>query len=203
GNELTAAAWPVLAEAAGSVATARIRRAVTLGGNVVPGDPAHDPPAALLAVGAVAEVASATGTRRAPVAGLTVAPDELVVAFELPNRLPRTGSAYLKHLVRGVWEYASVGVAAVVRLDGDGALEHLAVALGSAAPSTRAVHTDEFAGMRPTGDVVAAIAAKAAAASDPWTDVRGSAAYKRRMVEEFTRRAVHEALNRTKETPQS
>ncbi|MBO0830299.1 MAG: molybdopterin-dependent oxidoreductase, partial [Streptosporangiales bacterium] len=48
GNELTAAAWPVLAEAAGSVATARIRRAVTLGGNVVPGDPAHDPPAALL-----------------------------------------------------------------------------------------------------------------------------------------------------------
>ncbi|MBO0891080.1 MAG: hypothetical protein J2P14_09195, partial [Acidothermales bacterium] len=56
---------------------------------------------------------------------------------------------------------------------------------------------------RPTGDVVAAIAAKAAAASDPWTDVRGSAAYKRRMVEEFTRRAVHEALNRTKETPQS
>lgn len=197
-----AASWPVLAEAAESVATARIRRAVTLGGNVAPGDPAHDPPVALLAAGAVAEVVSAAGTRRVPVAGLTLAPDELLVAFELPHPLPRTGSAYLKHLVRGVWEYACVSAAAVVRVDGGGAIEHLAVVLGSAAPSTLAVPVDEFVGARPD-DVIDAIAAKAAATSDPWTDVRGSAAYKRRMAGEITRRAVRTALGRAKEAPQS
>ncbi|WP_329140350.1 FAD binding domain-containing protein [Streptomyces sp. NBC_01476] len=195
------AAWPVVTEAVGSVATARIRRMVTLGGNIAAADDSHDPPVALAAAGALLTVRSARSTRTLRITDAAdLRAGELIQDIRLP--LPahgQTGSAYEKFLVRGVWEYACVNVAAVVHLDDSGTVERLTVAVGSVTGGPVLV---DLAGLR-GGTVDSALteeaARRAAAGTRPYGDVRGSAPYKSRMIAEFTRRAVTRAALRAAE----
>ena len=175
------ALWTVVAEAAASVATGRIRRAVTLGGNVAAFDPSHDPPVALAAVGATARLSGTRGERVVPVRELTeLASGELIVDFHLPAPVPGTGSAYEKFLVRGVWEYACVSAAAVITPSGG------TLVIGS-------VHNGPL--VVPVTDDDSAVES-ALRTAEPWSDVRGSADYKRHMIAEFSRRALRAARRR-------
>ncbi|GHH77162.1 carbon-monoxide dehydrogenase medium subunit [Streptomyces sulfonofaciens] len=195
-------AWPVLTEAAGSVATGRIREMVTLGGNIAARDDSHDPPVALTAVGATLAVRSATGSRTLTVPeAARLRPDELIEHVRVPLPAPRTGSAYEKFLVRGVWEYACVNVAAVVTLEADGTAGHLALAVGSVAGGPVAVDLTGLAGAPADAALVAEAADRAAATTSPYGDVRGSAAYKTRMIAEFARRALTTAVRRAAAAP--
>lgn len=181
-HPLVRAQWTVVAEAAASVATGRIRRAVTIGGNVAAFDPSHDPPVALAAVDATARIAGPHGERTVPLRTLTeLEPGELIVDFRLPPPAPGTGSAYEKFLVRGVWEYACVSAAAVVSPAGS------TLVIGS-------VHNGPL--VVPVDTTIEAAAESAAALAEPWSDVRGSAAYKRHMIAEFSRRALRSATRR-------
>ncbi|MCF3960703.1 FAD binding domain-containing protein [Streptomyces fuscigenes] len=202
--------WPVFTEACGSVATGRIRRLVTLGGNIAAHDDAHDPPVALTALGADLTVRAARGGSRTlsvpealrPAADGGLRPGELLVAVTLPTR-PRgaaTGSAYRKYLVRGVWEYACVHVAAVVGLDGEGRATRLSLAVGSVEGGPVAVPLDGLLGGRFDADLVEEAARAAASGTRPYDDVKGSAAYKTRMIGEFSRRALTEAAHRARGT---
>lgn len=192
-----AAVWPVVTEAAGLVATARIRRLVTLGGNIAAHDETHDPPVALAAVGAALAVRGARGARTLPVGEVgRLRDDELIEHVTLPLPAARTGSSFQKFLVRGLWEYACVHVGAVVRLDGAGAAQRLSLAVGSVEGGPVAVDLADLVG-RPFDDALVDRAARAAAsATRPRSDVRGTAAYKTCMIEEFARRALAEAGRR-------
>jgi carbon-monoxide dehydrogenase medium subunit len=193
-------AWPVAAEAIGSVATTRIRRLVTLGGNLAALDPTHDPWCGLIAAGASAELHRAgSEPARIPLEGLDrgALKGALLAAVHLPATPPRTGSAYRKYLVRGVWEYACVAVGAVVTLDPDSdTIATARVALGSVAREIVLVDAGALTGHPGDPERVDAVAEAAAAACDPWDDVRGSAAYKRRMVAVHTGRALRDAIGR-------
>jgi aerobic carbon-monoxide dehydrogenase medium subunit len=192
-----AAVWPALTEAAGSVATGRIRRLVTLGGNLAARDDRHDPPVALAALGATLIVRGAGGERPLRVADLPeLRADELLVAVRLPLPAGRTGSAFEKFLVRGVWEYACVNVAAVVGLDEAGAVRRIGLAVGSVADGPVDVDLADLLGGAPDDALLAEAARRAAAGTRPYGDVRGSAAYKTRMIAEFTRRALTRAIAR-------
>jgi len=195
--------WPVLTEAAGSVATERIRRMVTLGGNVAARDETHDPPVALTAVGATAVLRSATGTRSLTVPELDLLrADELIECFRVPLPADRTGSAYEKFLVRGVWEYACVHVAAVVTLDAEGRADRLSLAVGSVEGGPAAIDLSGLLGAPADRGLIDAAAAQAAATTQPYDDVKGSAAYKTHMIAEFSRRALTTAVRRaTGRTP--
>src|SRR5215467_2301980 len=57
---------PALSETFSHVATIRIRNQATVGGNLAHADPAQDPPPMLIALGALAVVASRLGQRRVP-----------------------------------------------------------------------------------------------------------------------------------------
>ncbi|GGI95350.1 FAD binding domain-containing protein [Streptomyces brasiliensis] len=196
-DERLARLWPVVTEAAGSVATGRIRRLVTLGGNIAARDESHDPPVALTAVGAALAVRGATGARTLAVTEADrLRPDELIEHVRLPLPTARTGSAYEKFLVRGVWEYACVNVAAAVALAEDGTVRQLALAVGSVAGGPVAVDLMGLTGVRPDRHLVAAAADRAAAGTTPYSDVTGSAAYKTRMIAEFSRRALISAIRR-------
>ncbi|MEU3984369.1 FAD binding domain-containing protein [Streptomyces sp. NPDC026672] len=189
--------WPVVTDAARSVATGRIRRLVTLGGNIAARDADHDPPVALTAVGATLAVRHADGTRTLALSDLgPLRPGELIEHVRLPLPTARTGSAYEKFLVRGVWEYACVNVAAVVALDGDGTVDRLALAVGSVAGGPVAVDLTGLTGARPDRRLVEEAADRAAAGTTPYSDVKGSAAYKTRMIAEFARRALTTAIHR-------
>jgi CO/xanthine dehydrogenase FAD-binding subunit len=98
-----------------------------------------------------------------------------------------------------VWEYACVHVAAVVALDADGRTTRLSLAVGSVESGPVSVALDGLLG-RPFDEGVADEAAKtAASATRPYDDVKGSAAYKTRMIAEFSRRALTEAAQRARD----
>ena len=192
-----AAAWPALTAAAGSVATGRIRRMVTLGGNVCAHDDSHDPPVALTALGAEMTVRSAGATRTLRVEQVAqLRPDELVLDFRLARPAARCGSAFEKFLVRGVWEYACVNVAAVVGLDAAGAADRLSLAVGSVEGGPVPIDLSDLIGAAADRGLVEEAARRTAAATRPYCDVRGSAAYKTLMIAEFTRRALAGAIRR-------
>jgi aerobic carbon-monoxide dehydrogenase medium subunit len=191
-----------LADAFSRIATPRVRAWATLGGNLAHADPAQDPPPALMAFDAIVELAGPGGSRRdVPVASLfvdhfTTSLDaaELIVAVRVPRVVPGTRAHYVKFLPRSQDDYATVSVAALVRLEPDGSVAHARVALGGVGPvPIRATQVEQaLLGGPLTKDAIAAAASVVTSAIDPLTDARGTAAYKRDMAVVWTRRALEE-----------
>jgi CO/xanthine dehydrogenase FAD-binding subunit len=203
-----AAAWPAVTEAAGSVATARIRRMATLGGNIAASDDSHDPPVALAAAGARLTVRGALSGRTLAIGEVgALRGDELIQDVRLPLTAPEqgaVGSSFQKFLVRGLWEYACVNAGAVVRLDARGAVRDLSLAVGSVTGGPVQIDLADLsaeAGGAAGGieRMIDEATRRAAEQTRPYSDVRGSAAYKTRMIAEFARRALSTAALRAAE----
>jgi carbon-monoxide dehydrogenase medium subunit len=149
-------------------------------------------------------VRSAEGTRTVPVREFhtgpyetAVGPAEILTEIRVPVR-PGAGSAYEKVERRaGDWPIAAAG--AFVTLDGDTVAD-----VGIGLTAVGAPHfcapaaEDALRGREPTDDALAAAAAAAAEASDPSTDQRGPAEYKRHLAGELTLRALRRALARAR-----
>ncbi|MEA2660894.1 MAG: aerobic carbon-monoxide dehydrogenase medium subunit [Chloroflexota bacterium] len=192
---------PALARTFAAVATVRIREQATVGGNLAHADPAQDPPVTLLALDGRAVAASAAGTRTIPLDELFVdvfetslRADELLVRIELPPLPGGARATYKKFLPSTLDDYATVSVAVVVAVDGGGRCTHARIALGGAAPvPLRAREAERALLGRPLDDAAIREAAeRAAAATDPIDDLRGSAEYKRAMARVWTERALRE-----------
>ncbi len=184
------------------IATVRIRHQATVGGNLAHADPAQDPPPTLIAFNATVTVAGRGGARRDIaieelfVDHLTTSlvEGEIIVGVRIPPVAAGTRATYLKFLPRSQDDYATVSVAAALRIDGDGRIASPRVALGAVGPTpvrARAVE-DAIAGQRPSAGLFANAAALVRDAIAPLDDVRGSAAYKRDMAVVWTRRALEQ-----------
>jgi carbon-monoxide dehydrogenase medium subunit len=195
---------PALAENFARVATIRIRNQGTVGGNLAHADPAQDPPPMLIALGAEAVVASKSGQRRIPLDAFFVdyfetalRPGEVLLSVELPPLPAGTGVTYKKFLPRTQDDYATVSVAAAMRVGPDRLCEDIRVALGASA--TTPIHArkveDALRGQRLDAQKIAEAAALVRDEVDPLDDLRGSAAYKREMARVWTRRALQELLD--------
>ncbi len=190
---------PALATTFGHVATVRIRNQGTIGGNVAHADPAQDPPPMLIALDAEAVLTSASAERIVPLDEFfvdylttTLQPAEVLTSIRIPPLPPGTRATYAKFLPRTHDDYATVSVAATMRLDADGRCAHVRVALGGAAGTpvhARAVE-DALRGEVPTDQRIADAAARVLDLVDPPDDARGSPAYKRRMARVWTERAL-------------
>jgi carbon-monoxide dehydrogenase medium subunit len=185
-----AAGPSLLAQAARVVAYPAIRTRGTIGGSVALADPAADYPVALIAAEASIEIASATGTRRVAAVDFfhgffetALATGEIVAAVHVPPGPAGAGAAYEKlSLVAG--DFAIVSVAAI----GD---THARIAVGGCAMKPL------FITSVATTDAALLAAGRALAAdSDPPSDHRASAAYRRRVVPEMIRRAGRAAAAR-------
>ena len=184
------------------IATVRIRHQATVGGNLAHADPAQDPPPTLIAFNATVTVAGRGGARRDIaieelfVDHLTTSlvEGEIIVGVRIPPVAAGTRATYLKFLPRSQDDYATVSVAAALRIDGDGRIASPRVALGAVGPTpvrAQAVE-DAIAGQRPSAGLFANAAALVRDAIAPLDDVRGSAAYKRDMAVVWTRRALEQ-----------
>ena len=71
-SSLIAEDLPLLADTFRKVATPRIRNMATIGGGLVNGDPAQDPPPSLIALGASAVLTSRNGERTVPIEKLFI-----------------------------------------------------------------------------------------------------------------------------------
>jgi carbon-monoxide dehydrogenase medium subunit len=196
---------PALTRTFASVATVRVRNQATLGGNLAHADPAQDPPPMLMALGAGVVATSATGERTIPVDELFVdvfttslRADEILTSVRFPALAPGTRVTYLKFLPQTADDYATVSVAAALRLAEDGTVADVRIALGACGPTPVRARSVETAlnGARPEARRIADAAARVDADIEPFDDVRGSAAYKREMARVFTERALTSLVER-------
>lgn len=197
--------WPGVVEALRLIGSTQIQGRATLGGNLCNASPAADSVPALIAAGAVCEIAGPGGEREAPVHGIvagpgktTLARGEFVVAFRLPQRPARSGDAYLRFIPRTEMDIAVVGAAVALALDDRGVCTRARVALGAVAPTPLLVEAAAAAlvGTRVDAAALEALAAAASAACRPIDDKRGTAAYRIKVAGVLAKRAAAIALSR-------
>ena len=197
---------PALAETYAHVATIRIRNVATVGGALAHADPNQDPPVILMALDAQVRLTSTAGTRAVAIGEFftdyyeTVRqPDELVTEVVVPVPKPHSGSVYLKFLPRTADDYATVGVAATVTIDtATGTCQDCRIAMGCVASTpVRAPEAETLVrGQRLTPELAREAGVLAQQVTDPISDTRGSAEYKRAMAGVFVRRALEQAWQR-------
>ena len=200
--------FPALAYSASRTATVQIRNMGTLAGNICNAAPSADNAAPLLVYGAEVLIVHPGGERVLPLTeffrgpGVTaLAAGEIVKQIRIPAPVARTGSDYQKLSARSKADIAAVGVAAMVVLDEAGVCLNARIALGAVAPvPTLAWRAGNIvAGQVVHHDLIEQAAATAAEECSPISDVRATAAYRRRMVQTLTARALHNSLNRVAE----
>ena len=204
--------YPILAEAARTVASYQLRTRATVAGNLCNASPASDTAPVCLVLDARVVLFGPDGERRLPLNGFFTGPGqtqrqpgEIMTAVEIP--LPPTGYAgrYIKLGRNAVGDLAIVGVAVVGFPDttavsgqrpSTGSGYHFRIALASVAPvPLRASAAEEMLAQGPLDkETIDAAANAAMEAATPISDVRGSAEYRKLMVRNLTRRAVKDVL---------
>ncbi len=201
GSEVIRSENHIMAAAAPWVADPLVRNRGTLCGSLAHHDPEGDWASVLLACGADVVCESRDGGQRTvPIEDFltgmfetALEPTELLVEVRVP-RYSRGGGDYQK-LERKVGDYATVGVAAHLELADDGTIARAGIALTSVHPHNLKVTDAEalLVGNAPSDELFAEAARAAAQACEPSSDVRGSAEFKRGVVDTFARRALANA----------
>lgn len=193
--------YPLLAEAAHSVASYQLRNRATLGGNLCNGSPAADTAPAVLVLEGRIILYGPGGEREVPADGFFLGPGEtamrageLMTAIRLPVPPADAAGLYLKLGRNKAGDLAIAGVAVFGFPDGTASGYRFCIALASVAPvPLRALEAEEVLTANPPGDVTFSLAAeKAMEATSPIDDVRASAAYRRAMVRNLTLRGLRE-----------
>lgn len=195
-----------LAEAALTVGGRQTQNVGTVAGNVVNASPAADLLPALLVANAQVAMMSASGSRSLPLDEFLVdrkqtalAPNELVTSLSLERSGARTGETYLKIGRRGAMEVALVGLAARLRLDESDAIVDARIAVCSVGPKAFRVPEAEAALLgTPGGDAVAEAGRCLQEAARPIDDVRGTAAYRQRVLPGLLATAVSACTERAR-----
>jgi carbon-monoxide dehydrogenase medium subunit len=191
---------PFLAEVFHNVANVRVRNQATVGGVLAEADYASDPPAALIALNAQAHIAGPDGERDLPVAELlrgwyetSLATGEIILDVMVPDPEAGMRLAYRRFVSRSTQDRPCVSVAIAVRSSG-GRCHELRVVVGAvAATPQRFPDVEEMAHGERISDALARKLAQAYATRiEPLSDARGSAWYRRQVVEVLLRRTLLE-----------
>lgn len=207
-DPVVAAVAPLLVDAVGHVGNVRVRNRGTLGGSLAHADPTSEIGAAALCLDGEVVLTRAHGSRTVPVDELfvsylttSIAPGELLTELHLPVSNGRCGASFFE-MVRRTSDFAIVAVAAVVELEADArTVRRARVALSGVADRPMladASLTGELIGNELPYDQLRALGAELARRFDPPDDVHASAAYRRRLIEVLTARALHQAMDRAR-----
>lgn len=192
---------PLLAHVCGLVGDPQVRHRATLGGSVAHGDPASDPPTALLTLDAQLVVRGPSGERTVPASGFfkgifetDLGPQDVLTAIRVPKQAPGAGWSYQKFHRRAI-DWAIVGVAAVVQRD-DGHVAGASVGLTNMGTTPiRATGVEQAVAGADLGGLAAA-ADHAPEGTSPVSDTNASAEYRSELSKILVRRALEEALAR-------
>ena len=198
------ALYPGLLEAADLIGSTQVQGRATVCGNLCNASPAGDSIPALIAAGAVCDIATASGSRELAVEDFVtgvgqnaLATGEFLLGVKLRRPQVSTKDAYLRFTPRTEMDIAVAGVGVSVSLDGAecvaarvaiGAVAKTALLVGEAAEALIGTLLDE-ASLQQAGEACQA-------AAQPISDKRGSAAYRRKVVGVLCRRALAVARDR-------
>lgn len=199
----TAQANHTVASAAPWIADPIVRNLGTVVGSLAHHDPEGDWASVMLACGAELVLSSSTGERVVDIEDFLVdmfttscQPNEMVTEVRVTAHTASGGGNYQK-LERKVGDYATVGVATSLELGDNGDITSAGIALTSVYPhNLKAVEAEQaLVGHAPSDDLFAEAGRIASEACDPASDIRGSATYKRHIVDVFTRRGLAKSLD--------
>ncbi len=196
---------PLLHETMPHIAHAQIRNRGTIGGSLAHADPAAELPAVAVALDAQMYVRSVTDARwvaaRDFYVGLfatAMLPEEMLVEVAFPQLRSGSGWAF-EEVARQHGNYAMCGAAAVVGLDGIGAVEKARLVYFSVGEGP--VVADQAAallvGEQPNAEAIRAAADTAASQDiDPVGDIHAGPAYRRHLAGVLGERVLTRACER-------
>ena len=204
-NSAVAAKVPIIHDCAAGIADVQIRNRGTIGGSVAEADPSGDWATVLLTQNAEVHCLGPKGERTVPFGKFItdayttlLGHDELVreIVVKLPPK--NSGGAYLG-FKRTAPVYPTASVAVQLSMDGD-VCKDAAIAMGCVGLTAIKATEAESAlrGQKISDKLIVTAAEAARAASDPQSDMRGSAQYKRALVGALVKRALEIAMRRAR-----
>jgi CO/xanthine dehydrogenase FAD-binding subunit len=198
--------YPLLAEAARTVASYQLRTRATIVGNLCNASPAGDTTGACMVYDGVLEVHGPSGFRQEPLStfflgpGKTVLkPGDIVTAIQFPIPPPNHAGRYLKLNRNKLGDLSIVGVTVLGYPDNkipSGFLFRIALASVAPIPLVATQAENILADNKIDKTIIASAAQATMEACAPIDDVRGSARYRKLMVRNLTKQALNEVWDR-------
>lgn len=198
--------FPALAEGIGRLGSTHIRNQATIGGNFCGAVPCADTPPICIAGGARLRISSVDSEREVAAEEFFLNPRETVLdggeilkEILIPAQPPASGVSYQRFSLRRGSALSVAAVAARIVLEG-AAIAGARVVLGAVAPVPLLARdcSRSLEGGAPSDDLFTRAAKVAAAEAKPITDLRGSEAFRRDLVEALTLRALRDATERAR-----
>jgi len=195
--------YPLLVEAALSMASPQVRNRGTFAGNICSAVPSADSAPSLMVLGAIVKIKGAAGERTVPMDRFflgprktALSPDEMVTEIDVPKPVDQSRGVYLKLSPRHSMDLAIVGVA-VAGVSEGGICKDVKIALGAVAPTpVRApVAEDMLRDKKITRELIDEAARNAITQCSPIDDHRASLEYRCDMVYAMTKRALNQVFN--------
>lgn len=199
--------YRALADGAEIVGSIQTMNMATIGGNVCNAAPSADTAPPLLTYEAVAVIAGPKGERDVPIEEFWLGPNqtalqqgELLRELRLPAPPANTGGVYVRQTPRKQMDIAVVGVAVLLTLGQGDRIERARIALAAVAPTPIRARKAEAAleGKAASEALFAEAAETATSEASPIGDVRGSAQFRRHLVQVTTERCLQEAAQRAR-----
>ncbi len=194
-----------LARAAWEVGSPQIRNRGTIAGNLITASPANDTITPLVALGSILTLKSLKGERTIPlvdfyndVRRVKLAPEEMIVDIAFPALRANQRGTFIKFALRRAQAISLVNVAIVLTMNGT-LVQEARITLGAVAPTIiHAAAAENYLNGKLLNDEVIQEAARLAMeAARPISDIRGSAQYRKRMIQVITRRGLTAILSKT------
>ena len=201
-----AAEIPVLHDCAANIADPQVRTLGTIGGSVSIADPSSDWPALLHLLDAEIVCRGLQGSRTVSIRDFitdsystSLADGELVTEIRIPVPPANSGGAYLG-FKKAAPAYPAASAGVQLTLTAGNICQAVRLVLGAAGPVpvTAPDLEQSLVGQPLTDEKLQQAAAALVDLSDPPTDARGSAEFKRVMLRSLLLRAAHTAMQRAK-----
>ena len=192
-----------LFEAVNKMAMIQVKNRGTVAGNICRASPAADTIPPLLTLRASVKIVSNGGSKVIPLdqffmgPGQTcLSPYEMVTEIQIPNLLPKSGTAFMR-VSRTAVDLAKVNVASAITIK-DGICHDVSIALGGVAPTPiMALKAGALLkGNRLNQELIGKAALTAADEIIPITDLRSTKEYRKQVSRVLVKRAINKAWER-------
>jgi len=201
--------FPALAEAASLIGTDQVRNTATVGGNLCTGASCCDMAPILIASNASAEIFSTNGKRILTLKDFfvfhketSIVKGELLTKIIVPHLEPGTGVCFKKFGLRDASSISVASSSAFVKVEDDVCADSRIV-VGAVAPipkisekASKILNGTKVTELLEGSSDLKEVGESAAADSLPLDDIRGTADFRRDIVNVLTQRAVLKAANR-------
>jgi carbon-monoxide dehydrogenase medium subunit len=193
---------PVIARTMKQLSNVRVRNVATIGGALAHGDPHMDLPPVLIALGASVVVRGSSGERTIAIEDLLVgyyatalARNELITGVRIPAQSD-TRSIYCKVTAGAADDWPALGVAIAVRTEGKYVKSARIVVSAATSKAARLIAAEKaLIGSQADDATLKMVGDVAANEADIFSDLRGSASYKRELLRVYAARAIRTAVS--------